>query len=569
MKTKQLLILGFIAFLSALEAYASTPELSGGNVIGEQGGTASLDVRLTNTSPLRDFQMYLRLPEGISVQTDSQGNLVLNVNKDLAPYHTGIANYHEGLYKMVVAAPQDAPILSDGEVLVSIPLVLDAPVGTYTYEFNTVYASQDIDGIVSNVPFDNFGGFITIEPPVVIDDFQFYNKKKMLPAGTTSAVLGIGFKNSEAVKAFAFDLELPAGISPVFNDEADDYVDYGDRIPTRFDVYSELTDNTLSIEGATTRSTTVAAGDDVLLTVNLQMELAPGTYPIIYKNQTVTLSDGTDIDVADFTGYIVIESDQTDGYNTITFVNEALTSTTPSNIVAMEEGEFVANEIALTDGYDLTIAEGFTAKSVSYSREFLYSVWQPMYVPYNMAYEEWAEIGTMAELTSAEVNAEGQRTLHWTTVTEGCLMPNHPYIFKPYDVGEFVFSGENKQFAATSDIDDVVLTADGDTYTISGVYTAKDDMHSCGAYGIAPDGNFKLASSDAVVLRPFRIYLMINGPVMAAPAVRNIIDGMGTSGVDGISDDSADSIYFDIMGREVKHPSRGFYIKDGNVRFIK
>lgn len=168
----------------------------------------------------------------------------------------------------------------------------------------------------------------------------------------------------------------------------------------------------------------------------------------------------------------------------------------------------------LTDGKPFEKSENFLYDQLTYTRNFTYTDWNALYVPFSMSYADWSdnfEIARLNDVHQFDDNEDGEidRTvLEVVKMKEGSVTePNTPYMIKAKEIGEKTITLTDATLYA-SDENSFDVTSWYTKFTFTGTYSTVTDMATKGHYALA-NGVLKQASSDAATLGAFRWYLDI------------------------------------------------------------
>lgn len=246
------------------------------------------------------------------------------------------------------------------------------------------------------------------------------------------------------------------------------------------------------------------------------------------------------------------------------------------------------NSFTLTDGVkSLTIYEDIPMQTLTYTRNFsAANTWQALYVPFGMAYSDWAGKFDVAAITNfheyTDENGETEKIeLEVRYVKNGKLRANTPYLIRAKAAGEqtIVLNGVTLQTTGSKSID---CRSTEREYTFTGTYDAIDGLQTKD-YIFVSGGRLCKAGNDTDVLKPMRWYLTITergsmtinpSPALAKPITIHVIGEDDTTGIEDITvvssslNAKASGIY-SISGVKLAKPQKGINIVNGkkvNVR---
>lgn len=206
-------------------------------------------------------------------------------------------------------------------------------------------------------------------------------------------------------------------------------------------------------------------------------------------------------------------------------------------------------KLVLTEGDEFFAPKAFTAKEVSFDRDFATDKVSTFVMPFTF---DVPESMTVSKLTKVEGTS---LTFSPVTTAEAGV----PYLIettttRPFDALTDV------EVAATTTSD---VTVDGVTH--HGAFAKEDVATGTTAYyGWNENGEFVKATTGTLL--PFRTYLTTDA-ALAAPAFKVIMDE--TTGIDAITTIEADGAIYDLSGRRVEKAVKGIYIQNGKKIYVK
>lgn len=240
-----------------------------------------------------------------------------------------------------------------------------------------------------------------------------------------------------------------------------------------------------------------------------------------------------------------------------------------------------ADHQSYTNPYDIE------AETLTYTRSFSNTGWQALYVPFNISYDEWKDLGDVAKFNGMhQYDKDKDGVLDYTVVefdrmTSGSIKPHTPYVFKPKQDGEASFVCSNKHISAAPEQGGAILECSSTsmTYTMAGNYLPMSGDEVSGIYCLS--GGTFMHVAEGAVLQPMRIYITItpkpnaydDDPSQASlPARINIsVDGE-EAGLDLIMmpDQEGDGQLYDLMGRPAgPNPAPGIYIRNSKKILLR
>lgn len=229
--------------------------------------------------------------------------------------------------------------------------------------------------------------------------------------------------------------------------------------------------------------------------------------------------------------------------NCLFYVNDATLA--GDNVIVDTE----CQKLVLTEGDEFFAPKAFTAKEVSFDRDFATDKVSTFVMPFTF---DVPESMTVSKLTKVEGTS---LTFSPVTTAEAGV----PYLIetttaRPFDALTDV------EVAATTTSD---VTVDGVTH--HGAFAKEDVATGTTAYyGWNENGEFVKATTGTLL--PFRTYLTTDA-ALAAPAFKVIMDE--TTGIDAITTTEADGAIYDLSGRRVEKAVKGIYIQNGKKIYVK
>lgn len=271
------------------------------------------------------------------------------------------------------------------------------------------------------------------------------------------------------------------------------------------------------------------------------------------------------------------------------------------NYTRTEEHE-VGGEIRRTTTQDgkNTIIDIYYSSAVTYERTFYNNKWQALYAPFIIKYGDYrTDMLEVAEIKSVTEYLDADNNITWFYLTAEVLDPgdeipahtpcvvrtisaNDAGVGRDIDLFKGVDSGSSARILEPAETKTMVLTSsNGNQYNLVGQYTrrntatiqAEDGVDYREIYAMA-GGTLKKAAGPNVTLGAYRWYLSIEpaaGNSTMMFKFGNFNQGNATS-VDEIVVDSdadrSDNIYYDLSGRAVENPVKGFYIYNGKKVYL-
>ena len=553
--------------LGVSQANAQTIYLT--DITAAQGETVLLPISLyTGSEKAITMQVNIMLPNGMVADCDH----ISQNSERIADQLPSVNIQEDGSYRIISFTNSNSPSKgTDGE-LIYVPVTIgkNVPFGKYTVtSFMGEIVLENLTAVKPNESTATITVLKPADPIAEPEDFQFYSPNVVISKDTKNVELDLMFDNSETVKAFAFDIVLPDNVS-VIQDEEEEYFIYNDERCGRYlFVEGKVNGNIFNVKGEATKTASYVEPDKgQILTITLSIGDIAAVNDIKFTNQTVTKSDGSIINPKDYTAELSIEATPEPTVNDIKVIKGVKPDgDLGDNEIALDENNnWHARKITLADGVKFDSDHLIDVAEFSLVRSFPHQNWQAWFAPFAVSSDIFAQA-----INFVGTKVDGDETVLVFEEVTGELEPNTPYIIRPNGSGD---QGETSK--ALTGIKSIKLQKSeaGSTpatkYTLCGTYTEKTDMATSGAYALK-DGNFHPASSDAVTLKPFRIYLQANeGSAAEKPSMLRIMVEGDVEGIESVENDSDwDGTYYDLQGRPVQNSGKGLYIMKGKKVYIK
>ena len=163
------------------------------------------------------------------------------------------------------------------------------------------------------------------------------------------------------------------------------------------------------------------------------------------------------------------------------------------------------------DGTSYTGTFPAVKQSITYTRNFNNTSWQALYIPFAIAYEDWADDFEIAKINNFHEYDDDQdgevdrRTLEIIKIKSGATKPNYPYLIKAKTTGAKTITVNNKTLYP-AEVTSISCASVSTTYTFTGTYEPVTNMKSNGYYALS-GGELKPAATDAGTLSPYRWYM--------------------------------------------------------------
>ena len=260
-------------------------------------------------------------------------------------------------------------------------------------------------------------------------------------------------------------------------------------------------------------------------------------------------------------------------------VIELYKETTPwknfDEIVTLEEQP---TTVALKDGEPFTNALEREVETLTYTRTFNNTEWQALYLPFALAYENWAddfEVARINNMNQYDDNDDGiadRTVMEVFLVKEGSLEPHTPYLIKAKTTGEKTFTLANA-FLYGPAKRSYTVSSWNTLYTFVGTYTgiSGEEMVNGGYYALG-GGTLHPAASTENALSSYRWYMKtteLSTSQQKASEVKILVfDEDEETGIETLKEESDMRVY-DLQGRRVEKPAKGLYIVDGKKIMFK
>ncbi len=249
--------------------------------------------------------------------------------------------------------------------------------------------------------------------------------------------------------------------------------------------------------------------------------------------------------------------------------------------------------IDFIDGEEYTSAAGRRYYPLTYKRTFNNTDWQPLYVPFQMEYDDWKDDFDVAAITNFHEysDANGNLTnveLEVRYVKEGKrLRFNTPYLIRAKSIGEKTIT-LNEEVLYLSESNSISCSSTERTYTFTGTYAPVTGLKTKG-YIYLSGNKLCQADNDQQTLKAQRWYLTIEDrdamldeatpPALAKAMSIRLLDDDETTGIEEIgvltsyNNDAVNCSngVYDLSGRKQNALRQGINIvrkADGSVRKV-
>ena len=244
-----------------------------------------------------------------------------------------------------------------------------------------------------------------------------------------------------------------------------------------------------------------------------------------------------------------------------------------------------ANKVILDTEESFIQTENENYDHISYTRTFNNTNWQALYVPFEIPVDaDFAsrfDVAYFNDVRSYDDDKDGaidRMVMELFEIEEGnTLKANYPYLIRAKNTGEATITVTDAVLYATEE-NSISCSSVFMNYEVFGTYTRMTGAELQGCYAVS-NGSWKQASSENVVLNPFRLWLKLT-PIDGSPvkisekAMRSISIRLSgeedTAEIEGVElmPQGSDAIY-DLQGRRVENPTKGIYIVNGKKVVLK
>lgn len=247
--------------------------------------------------------------------------------------------------------------------------------------------------------------------------------------------------------------------------------------------------------------------------------------------------------------------------------------------LAYDDGKYYAEAVTLTDGEAYNSPVDIEVADFKYVRTFEAYKWQPLFVPFEMSFEQLAANGlSVATPVDIEVVDETVTRLNVNKLTSGSTQANYPSLIMCESDGEKII-----------ELADVTLTVATlvymgrfsmtRAYRFIGAYHAMDDLVNSegGINYIMKDGGLVLRTDDDVPMPQswfMNVMALPNSEPLSSDARTIPIYVIGEGYATGIENINIEKEHtqqgiYDLQGRKLSQkPENGIYIKGGK-KYVK
>lgn len=251
----------------------------------------------------------------------------------------------------------------------------------------------------------------------------------------------------------------------------------------------------------------------------------------------------------------------------VIFVPSETTVGDRKNVISPTDGKCDNLEIDAFSLASLSFPYSFTAKTITFRRNFTADKPHTLYLPFAMDAKKYGTFYTLKEY-----DKENQKVV-FGKITADMTTANTPYLFVPNETtanaNRIVIEGGNIDVEATTEVE-----VTEQTEYLVGVYKKHtfDDTNKANCYGWADEKFMKAGSGASVGACRAYLKLPAESVIGNAPAHLSIQLGDGTTGITAVkggADGDTDAPMYNLQGLRVDKSYRGVVIKNGKKMIIK
>ena len=195
----------------------------------------------------------------------------------------------------------------------------------------------------------------------------------------------------------------------------------------------------------------------------------------------------------------------------------------------------------------------------TYTRQFLNTDWQALYVPFSLSFSDWSDKFEVASLSrfcqyDEDDNGEVDRQELEAVILRSngeTLKANTPYLIRAKKVETYNFT-VNSSNQVAEEIKSFTYSASGAKMVITGNYTNQSGLKSAGRYRLM-GGSLFIPTQDDEVLPPYRWYATIENLNKKSKVRIKFVDE--ATGIESVSIDNEEIIgdrrIYDLSGRRI------------------
>ena len=243
----------------------------------------------------------------------------------------------------------------------------------------------------------------------------------------------------------------------------------------------------------------------------------------------------------------------------------------------------VIEKLALNDDKAFNNDTETVCGEITYTRNFTHTKWQALYLPFEMAYEDWSadfEVARLNDVHQWDDDDDGiiDRTeLEVVKIKSGTTEANMPYLIRAKEKGEKTITMKDVTLHKADELS-IDCSSVFTLFTFTGTYTGIEGstMFTEGYYAMG-DGSLVQAAGSQNNLLPYRWYLSVTdryGNPKNVGEVKVAVFGFDED-TDGIEEIESENIaeneqtIYDLSGRRIVSPRSGMYIRNGKKYLIK
>lgn len=172
---------------------------------------------------------------------------------------------------------------------------------------------------------------------------------------------------------------------------------------------------------------------------------------------------------------------------------------------------FTEDELIINDGESYHSPVDYTAPRLTYTRTFPSRFWYPLFVPFDMDHDDWAQVCDIAELENVHQYTDDdgdivKTTLEYIRITEGGIEGGTPYVIRPKQASDAPISItiDGAKLKRSDNRATPWCASFKRRYQFYGTYDRLDNIYDM--YYIAGDGML-YHDNTGIALRPGRWYI--------------------------------------------------------------
>ena len=231
---------------------------------------------------------------------------------------------------------------------------------------------------------------------------------------------------------------------------------------------------------------------------------------------------------------------------------------------------------------DYIFTEEKTVGTLTYKRNLIEGIWNPLYLPFEISVEELVEnydIAYYNQMISIDTNNDGafdDYEMEVAYITTGTLRANYPYFIRPKSAEACALEYVAENVTLYPAVEKKIVTSSvANIFTLSGTHKAMSEDELDGYLAVSYDGAWKPSTG----IKAHRLYFKIeendNSPFATtrAKSIRIVVAGEteGTTGVEEVETENGEvKVIYDLTGRRVQETVKGgIYIINGKKVLVK